>query len=82
MNYESLAQHFNRNAWTWSIDGKDVIPDADTLQQAIDSAMSRLYTEPTGTQLSVGRLIVRKESDSFDIYVMTGEIPNNIKEQQ
>lgn len=68
-----LAQWFLDHEFFWSLkNGVQRIPDEDDIQAALDEAARVLYDEPVGTQLEVGRLIVRKSERSHDVYVHAG----------
>lgn len=71
---EELARIFRKNGWTWNIKGKSsVVPDEDDIEAALDEAARRLYDEPVGAQLEVGRLIVQKKHRGHDVYIYMGE---------
>lgn len=74
---DELSQLFIRRGWTWTISDQQVIPTAYTIKKVLDSAAEALYDEPVGTQMEVGRLIVRKETNTCDVYVMFGELESN-----
>lgn len=71
---DKLAEIFKAEGWHWNLKGgRRVIPTADDIQDALDEAARMLYDEPVGTQLEVGRLIVKKKRSGHDVYVYTGE---------
>lgn len=59
--------------YRWKIDGALRYPNSDEIRQTIDRAKSDLYDEAEGTQLEVGRLIIKKRAGHFDVFVMIGE---------
>lgn len=68
-----LAEIFERNGWTWNLKGgKTTIPNPDDIEAALDEAARLLYNEPVGTQLEVGRLIIKRLHNGFDVYVYVG----------
>jgi hypothetical protein len=79
---ESLADVFERNEWTWTVDGKPVVPGQKLITKALDTAVKALYDEPDSTQIEIGRMIIRKQLKTFDVYIYAGEIPAETKEKQ
>ena len=70
---DDLAEVFKKNVWTWTLKGgRVVIPTADDIEHALDEAARMLYTEPVGTQLEVGRLIIKKQTRGHDVYIYAG----------
>lgn len=70
---QELAEVFKKNVWTWKLKGgREVVPDEYEIEAALDEAARMLYNEPVGTQLEVGRLIVKKETRGHDVYVYVG----------
>ena len=70
---EELSEWFVRNNWTWHLkQGTDIVPSAEDIELALDEAARMLYNEPVGTQLEVGRLIIKKKHRGFDVYVYAG----------
>ena len=67
-----LADHFERNEWTWKLDNKDIVPREEDFLEALDKAAERLYDSPDGTQMEVGRLIIQKQGDRFYVYALFG----------
>lgn len=79
LDFNWLSTWFAEHGWTWKVGGKDIAPSSSDMSKTIDTAIKLLYTEPVGTQLSVGRLIVRKETSTHDIYVLVGSIDKDTK---
>jgi hypothetical protein len=72
---DNLARQFREQGYTWSIDGKQIIPTAKDLDIALDKAKELLYAEAEASQLEVGRLIIRHVAGKkFDCYLFQGEI--------
>lgn len=70
-----IVQRFREMGWTWSLkDRGNVAPTADDIRTAIDEAKRVLYTEGDtgGNMLQMGRLIIIRNNNSFDIYVLAG----------
>jgi hypothetical protein len=68
-----LAKTFYDNGWTWKLKGeRHVVPDEYDIEAALDEAARMLYNEPVGTQLEVGRLIIKKQTRGHDVYVFVG----------
>jgi hypothetical protein len=70
---DELHAVFAKNEWTWNLKGnRKVIPTAQDIEAALDEAARLLYNEPVGTQLEVGRLIIRKQPRGHDVYIFVG----------
>lgn len=70
---EELESLFLVKGYHWNIGGNLIIPNAEDIRVTIDRAKEELYDEPDGTQLQVGRLIIKKQDGHYDVYVMIGE---------
>lgn len=69
-----IAEIFAKNGWTWNLKGgRTLVPEADDIEQALDEAARILYNEAEGTQLEVGRLIITRLHNGFDVYVYAGK---------
>lgn len=70
---DDLAALFREKGWKWSLrDNRFTVPTVDDIEAALDEAARLLYNEPVGTQLEVGRLIIKRLHDGFDVYVYAG----------
>lgn len=70
---DELADWFARKGWTWNLKGNGkVVPSAQEVESALDEAARLLYNEPIGSQLEVGRLIIKKQPAGHDVYVYVG----------
>lgn len=68
-----LAAVFEKNGWTWNLKGGEyLVPGIEEIEAALDEAARILYNEPEGTQLEVGRLIIKRLHNGFDVYVYAG----------
>lgn len=73
MSLESdLADIFSDNDWTWSTSEGSRVPREEDFELALDAAAKELYNEDVGTQLEVGRLIIKKKHQGHDVYVFAG----------
>lgn len=70
---EELESMFLVKDYRWRINGSLVYPTATDIRETIDRAVKELYDEPEGTQLEVGRLIIKKADGHYDVYAMIGE---------
>lgn len=70
---EEIARVFRKNGWTWKLKKGTVVPDEGDVMDALDEAARVLYDEPVGTQLEVGRLIIKKTATGQDAYIYVGE---------
>lgn len=71
---EELETLFMVKDYQWKIDGALRFPNADEIRQTIEKAMAELSDEPNGTQIEVGRLIIKKHSEGYAIYTLVGEV--------
>lgn len=72
---EEISGLFLLNGYTWVFSGEHKIPTAEDIQQALDQAVKMLYDEEPETQLEVGRMIVKKRSNTLhDVFILAGTI--------
>jgi hypothetical protein len=72
---QDLEDHFDKHGWTWSLKGRGrVEPMPEDFRAALDEAVRVLYSEGDagGNMLQVGRLIIIRQGDTFDVYVLAG----------
>ena len=74
---ERLQKLFSEYNYQWNISGELKVPTQDDIKLTLDRTVERLYTEPTGTQLEVGRLIVRKMDEGHEVYLHMGDYNDN-----
>lgn len=71
-----LYHHFRDRGWTWSLKGRGKVqPEEKDFRAALDEAAKILYAEDSktgGNMLQVGRLIVIKQAEGLDVYVLAG----------
>lgn len=68
-----LAKIFKDKGWHWKVKNKgSKVPSSEEIEDALDEAARLLYTEPVGTQLEVGRLIIKKLHHGHDVYIYAG----------
>lgn len=71
---DELAAWFAKNGWTWHLKGdREVVPSPWEIEAALDEAARMLYNEEVGTQLEVGRLIIKKLHKGHDVYIYVGQ---------
>lgn len=71
---EIISKFFRQNGWTWNLKGGRVVsPSEDDVLAALDEAARMLTSEPVGTRLSVGRLIIEKKHVGHDVYIFVGD---------
>jgi hypothetical protein len=74
MSLESdLASWFASHNWTWKLKTGKKIPDEVDVLDVLDAAAKDLYNEPVGAELHVGRLIIKKLHQGFDVYAYFGQ---------
>lgn len=72
---DEISGLFLLNGYTWVFSGEHKIPSAEDIQQALDRAVEVLYDEEPETQLEVGRMIVKKRSNTLhDVFILAGTI--------
>jgi len=72
-----LEAHFASQGWTWSLKGRGhVIPTQEDFRKTLDAAVTALYAEGDegGNTVQTGRLIIIKNDEGFDVYVMAGTV--------
>ena len=74
---EELESLFLVKDYQWKIDNTLRYPNAEEIKQTIDKAVAELYDENEGTQIEVGRLIIKKHQEGFSVYVLVGDITND-----
>jgi len=75
---QDIAEIFWLKDYRWNFDGVLKTPTPEDISGAIDKAVRMLYAEPDGTQLEVGRLIIKKRSrDLHDVFVHIGQLPED-----
>lgn len=71
------------NGWTWRVGGELIVPSEDDIAKTLDRMKEVLYTEPDGTQMELGRLIMRKDAEGYEVYVYLGDYaPNGDYDEQ
>lgn len=71
---DDIAETFKKHQWVWHLKGGAyVVPEVDDVEAALDEAARLLYNEEVGAQLEVGRLIIRRLHNGFDVYVYAGQ---------
>lgn len=71
-----ITDYFEAMEWTWKLKGgRVIVPREDDVEKVLDKCIEDLYDEPIGSTLFTGRLIVRKETNCHDVYMLVGTIP-------
>ena len=69
-----LINHiFTERGHRWRVGGTLRIPSEEDIRKALDRAAGMLYSEPVGTTLTVGGLVIEKTHTGHDVYVHVGE---------
>lgn len=71
---QSLVEYFYRNKFQWKDGDEWFYPSRDQIEEALDLLRERLYDEPDGTSITMGRFTVHKNAGHFDLYTYQGEI--------
>ncbi len=69
-----IFNQFVKNSWTWKIAGELNIPTLDDIKKTLDAMKKRLYDEPNGSQMELGRLIMIKDDTNIhSVYMYVGD---------
>lgn len=74
IDYGEIETHFAVHGYLWKIDGQLRFPTDDDIRLTVERAVTMLSKEPNGASLEVGRLLIKKSSTNYDVYVMIGEV--------
>lgn len=69
---QELADIFMLNGWKWTIDGQSQHPTANDMTAALDTMRQVLLDSEDGGQLEMGRLIMKRHGNTFDLYLYHG----------
>lgn len=69
---EDLEELFERNGYQWLVKGGQVVPDRYDFELFLEQAVKTLATEPVGTRLTSGRLIIEKTEYGHEVYALMG----------
>ena len=69
---EELAKFFADHDYKWRIGGTMKVPDEIEIEAMLDKCAEDLYDGAVGDRITVGRLIVEKQTKTHDVYVYTG----------
>lgn len=70
---DEIADYFAAQGFQWKLKtGQMITPDADDVIKVLDKAAATLYDGSTGDLLVVGRLLIIKQDNGFDVYVLAG----------
>lgn len=73
MKYGQIADIFGREGYAWRFSDGTRVPNEDEISKTVWAAIDALSTEPDNTQVEVGRLIVKKKGQFYDIYLHVAE---------
>lgn len=76
VDLDALAETFAEHGWTWSLKGRGhVVPDADDIEIALDTAAKLMYDEDPeeNPQVVMGRLIIQKTGRTHHVYLYVGD---------
>jgi hypothetical protein len=76
IDYERLRRLFVEHNLTWNIDGEQVVPSTEQIQDVLASMRKELSSVLyDGTpQIELGHLILQKNASHYDLYVHIGEL--------
>ncbi len=67
-------QIFQKQGYTWKIDGEPKQPTKEQLEDALNAMMMNLLENPDASQISMGRVMLVRSEQHFDVYVNVGEL--------
>lgn len=70
---EDLEEQFKVRDFKYRVNGELITPNKDDLSKILAELRRLLENEPDGTQVSLGRLIMKKQSDHNDVFLFLGE---------
>lgn len=73
MNQNEIADLYRKHGYSWKFSDGQRIPNGEEIQKTIFAAIDALKDEDDNTQLEVGRLIVKKRGQFFDVFMMVAE---------
>lgn len=74
LNTFEIAKYFAERGYQWTFTDGRRIPTEDEIENVITRAVDALADEPDLTQLEVGRLIVQKHGQFYDVYVHIAQL--------
>ncbi len=74
IDYAALSDTFVLNDWKWKDkEGNYFIPTVNDVELAIEKMVETLNTSGENeVQLTMGRMIMQKKDDHFDLYLYSG----------
>lgn len=78
MIHREIAAVFRRRKYYWGDPKNEYIPNARMILKALDAMKKRIdQEEGDGLQMEYGRIILRKEDGSYDVYVQIGSLESD-----
>lgn len=73
LTVNEIADLFKRGNYKWKFTDGHRVPTRDEIQTTILNAIDALKDEGNNTQVEMGRLIVKKSGQFYDVYVHLAE---------
>lgn len=70
---EDLEKQFKDRDFKYRVNGELVVPDKDDLTKILAELLRLIKDEPDGAQVSLGRLIMKKQDGHNDVFLFLGE---------
>lgn len=70
---ESVANLMLLYGHTWTIDGEQLVPNSEDVEEALDTLVETLYSSDEYTQIETGNLVLKRDGDSVDVYIRVGD---------
>lgn len=68
-NTGQIASIFQANGYSWKFSNGTRVPTEEEIAKTIWSAIDALRETENNTQIEVGRLIVKKSGNKYDVYM-------------
>lgn len=73
MNTDKIASIFKNEGYAWKFSDGTRIPTEEEIAKTIWAGIDALAQSEDGTQIEVGRLIVKRSGSKFDVYIHIAE---------
>jgi hypothetical protein len=75
VSLHKVANFYKEAGYQWKFKEGFRVPTEEEIETTVFLAIDALKTEPDRAQLEVGRLVVQKNGQFYDVYVQMAEIP-------
>lgn len=75
MSLERISDFFQESGFVWKFKDGTRVPSHDEITEVVLKAIEVLSGQPDKTQMEVGRLVIQRNDQFYDLYVHMAEIP-------